>query len=259
MWHKLAALSMALGLLWGGMGGAQAETLEIAGLGKLDFGKSVTVTDGGQSAIGPFMIAGTHQKGYGKTARAAMWSILTVPPGMNLYPEKPPFPYDSMHLYQLRTSDVRGTYSVGLFVIQGKEEDFFHEGNRKAARFWQNAFRQDAERPVSLFGMPKIQREEFQSLIDRVLEEKKDASMHVEILSFTPWRAVKNEDGSYRWNQEAKVIITNPKGLSFPMWLSVNLLKAGDTYYLIEINGSHTAEEKFAKNLLMGFYQMKRE
>lgn len=258
MWRKLAALSMTLGLMLGGMGGAQAETLDIAGLGTLDFGKSVTVTDGSQSAIGPFMIAGTHQKGYGKTARAAMWSILTVPPGMNLYPEKPPFPYDSMHLYQLRTSDVRGTYSVGLFVIQGKEEYFFHEGNRKAALFWQNAFRQDTERPVSLFGMPKIQREEFQALMDRVLEEKKDASMHVEILTFTPWRAVKNEDGSYRWNQEAKVIITNERGLSFPMWLSVNLLKSGDTYYLIEINGSHTAEEKFAKNLLMGFYQMKR-
>lgn len=259
MWRKLAVLSMTIGLLLGGMGMAKAEILDIAGLGKLDFGKSVTVTDGSQSAIGSFMIAGTHQKDYGKTARAAMWSILTVPPGMNLYPEKPPFPYDSMHLYQLRTSDVRGTYSAGLFVVQGTEADFFHEGNRKAARFWQSAFRQDTERPVSLFGMPKIQREEFQALTDRVLEEKKDASMHVEILSFTPWRAMKNEDGSYRWNQEAKVIITNEKGLSFPLWLSVYLLKAGDTYYLIEINGSHTAQEKLEKSLLMAFYRLQRE
>lgn len=35
-----------------------------------------------------------------------MWSILAVPPGMNMYPEKGPYPYDSLHMYQL----VKKTY-----------------------------------------------------------------------------------------------------------------------------------------------------
>lgn len=259
MWHKLVALSMTLALTWGGFGLVGAESLDIQGLGSMDLGKDVTITDGAKSSIGSFMIASTHTKDYGKTARAAMWSILTVPPGMNLYPETAPFPYDSMHLYQIRKSDVRGTYSAGVFVIQGTEEDFFHEGKKKAATFWRNAFRQDAERPVALFGMPKIHTEEFQALMDQILAEKKDASMKVKILSFTPWRAIRNADGTYRWGQEAKVIVTNERGLSFPLWISSSLLKAGNRYYLIEVNGSHAAEDKFSKDLLMGFYQLKRD
>lgn len=120
-----------------------------------------------------------------------MWSILTVPPGMQLYPEKAPYPYDSMHMYQIRKTDVRGTYSAGIYVISGTEKDFFHEGHPKAARFWSTAFLEDAKRPTSLFGMPKIQTSEFQALVDQVLSEKKGPSIHVKILKFVPWRAFK--------------------------------------------------------------------
>lgn len=120
-----------------------------------------------------------------------MWSILTVPPGMQLYPEKAPYPYDSMHMYQIRKTDVRGTYSAGIYVISGTEKDFFHEGHPKAARFWSTAFLEDAKRPTSLFGMPKIQTSEFQALVDQVLSETKGPSIHVKILKFVPWRAFK--------------------------------------------------------------------
>ncbi len=258
MWHKLCSLCLAGLLSLGGWSLASADTLFIQGLGTIDLGKEVTVTDGAKSQVGPFMISGTHRKDYGKSARAAMWSILTVPPGMNLYPEKAPFPYDTLHLYQIRKSDVRGTYSAGVFVVKGTAEDFFHEGNKKAEAFWENAFREDAERPTSLFGMPKIRTEEFQALMDQILAEKKDTSLHVKILTFTPWRAIKNEDGTYRWGQEAKVIITNDKGLAFPLWILVNLFKEGNTYYLIEINGSHVAADQLEKSLLYGFYRMRR-
>ena len=47
-------------------------------------------------------------------------------------------------------------------------------------------------------------------------------------------------------------------GLSFPLWISANLLKAGDKYYLIEVNGSHAAAEQLSDLLLYGFYRMKR-
>lgn len=258
MINKLFPLALSAALVFGGFSLSLAEDLVIEGLGRMPFPKDVTVTDGGASQLNHFMIAGTHQKDYGKSARAAMWSILTVPPGMQLYPEKAPYPYDSMHMYQIRKTDVRGTYSAGIYVISGTEKDFFHEGHPKAARFWATAFREDAERPTSLFGMPKIQTSEFQALVDHVLSEKKGPSMQVKILKFVPWRAFKNEDGTYRWGQEAKVILTNEKGLSFPLWISANLLKAGDKYYLIEVNGSHAAADQLSNLLLYGFYRIKR-
>lgn len=58
-----------------------------------------------------------------------MWSMLAVPPGMNLYPEKEPYPYDSLHLYQLVKRTVSGTYTAAVLVFSGTEEDFFHGGN----------------------------------------------------------------------------------------------------------------------------------
>lgn len=258
MIKKLFPLALSAALVFGGFLLSSAEDLVIDGLGCLPFPKDVTVTDGGGSELSRFMIEGTHRKNYGRSARAAMWSILTVPPGMQLYPEKAPYPYDSMHMYQIRKTDVRGTYSAGIYVISGTEKDFFHEGHPKAARFWSTAFLEDAKRPTSLFGMPKIQTSEFQALVDQVLSEKKGPSIQVKILRFVPWRAFKNEDGTYRWGQEAKVILTNEKGLSFPLWISANLLKAGDKYYLIEVNGSHAAAEQLSDLLLYGFYRMKR-
>ncbi len=258
MRKKLCGFALALSMTWAGACLASAEDLVIDGLGRLPFDQGITVTDGGGTKLNEFMKAVIHQKDYGKSARAAMWSILTVPPGMNLYPDKPPYPYDSMHMYQIRKSDVRGMYNAGVFVIKGTAEDFFHGGKPKAANFWKDAFREDAERPTSLFGMPKIRTEEFQALMDQVLAEKKGPSMKVKILTFSPWRALPNEDGTYRWVQEAKVILTNDKGLSFPLWITSSLLKQGDTYYLIEINGSHTAADKLADDILYGFYRLKR-
>ena len=258
MIKKLFPLALAAMLSVTGLSISDAEDLVIDGLGRLPFPKDVTVTDGGGSELSRFMIEGTHRENYGRSARAAMWSILTVPPGMQLYPEKAPYPYDSMHMYQIRKTDVRGTYSAGIYVISGTEKDFFHEGHPKAACFWSTAFLEDAKRPTSLFGMPKIQTSEFQALVDQVLSETKGPSIQVKILRFVPWRAFKNEDGTYRWGQEAKVILTNEKGLSFPLWISANLLKAGDKYYLIEVNGSHAAAEQLSDLLLYGFYRMKR-
>ena len=61
-----------------------------------------------------------------------------------------------MHMYQIRKTDVRGTYSAGIYVGSGTEKDFFHEGHPKAARFWTTAFPEDVKHLYSLFGMRKI-------------------------------------------------------------------------------------------------------
>lgn len=257
MFHTVRNITLALSLILGGTGMAQAEDLSIEGLGTIPFGQRVSVTDGGHTAINRFFIEGSHREGYGKSAAAALWAILTVPPGMNLHPEKPPYPYDSLHIYQLKKAKVDGLYTASLFVIKGTEEDFFHEGRKKAREFWRSAFREDAERPTSLFGLPKIQISEFQSLIDHVMEEK-GGKGHVRIQEFTPWRAYKGDDGTYHWAQEVRVVMTNEKGLSFPMWIYSALFKEGDTYFLLMTNGSHATAREMEPILIYGFYSLKR-
>lgn len=257
MFHGLRNVGLALAIALGGLLPAGAEDLTIEGLGTIPFGREITVTDGGHTAINKFFIEGSHQKGYGKSAGAAVWAILTVPPGMNLHPEKPPYPYDSLHIYQLKKSKVSGLYTASVFVIRGTEEDFFHEGKKRDAAFWKNAFREDAERPTSLFGLPKIQLSEFQGFVDHVMEEK-GGKGHVRIQSFAPWRAFKGDDGTYHWAQEVRVVMTNEKGLSFPMWIYSALFKEGDTYFLILTTGSHATAEELENTLLYGYYSLKR-
>ena len=184
--------------------------------------------------------------------------FLTTPPGMDMYPDRAPYPYDSLHLYQIRKSDIRGTYSASVSVVKGTEEAFFHGKGEKAARFWERAFHEDATRPHSLFGMPKISIEEYQRMLNGRLDEIKGQKLQAELVSFSPWHAYKNRDGTYRWTQEARVIISDERHLSYPMWVYTNLYRQGGMYYLIIVQGSHTAAEKIGKNLLYAFYGLER-
>lgn len=237
---------------------AAAEDLVIDGLGKLSFGEDVQITDGGGSRAETIFKKSGHRKDYGKTDWAAVMYFLTTPPGMDMYPDRAPYPYDSLHLYQIRKSDIRGTYSASVSVVKGTEEAFFHGKRETAARFWERAFHEDATRPHSLFGLPKISIEEYQRMLNSRLDEIKGQKPQAELVSFSPWHAYKNHDGTYRWTQEARVIISDERHLSYPMWIYTNLYRQGSMYYLIIVQGSHTAAEKIGKNLLYAFYGLER-
>lgn len=83
---KYAALSLLLAC--GGAGLSQADNLTVQGLGTIPLGDKIRVTDGKDNEIGKAFVATSHQKNYGKTARAAMWSMLTVPAGHGNVPGK---------------------------------------------------------------------------------------------------------------------------------------------------------------------------
>ena len=87
-------LALSAALVLGGAAGARADDLVIDGLGKIPLGNAVTVQNGNGTDIQNFLKKGAERKGYGKTSNAAMWTLMTVPPGMNVYPEQPPYPYD---------------------------------------------------------------------------------------------------------------------------------------------------------------------
>ena len=70
--------------------------------------EDVQITDGGGSRAETIFKKSGHRKDYGKTDWAAVMYFLTTPPGMDMYPDRAPYPYDSLHLYQIRKSDIRG-------------------------------------------------------------------------------------------------------------------------------------------------------
>ena len=120
---RLRNIVLAASLLMGGWQAAMAEDLTIAGLGTLPLDSRISITDGKDNVMMDLFKKETKKRGYGKTARVLMWSMLAVPPGMNLYPEKAPYPYDSLHLYQLVKRTVSGTYTApALRTISSMKE-----------------------------------------------------------------------------------------------------------------------------------------
>lgn len=258
MKKKLCALAAAV-LLAAGGGMTAAQDLKIPGLGTFPFGQKVSVTDGSGSRVGDWIKDSVKGKGYGNTKQAVLDNFLYVPPGMKLFPEKPPYPYDSLRIYQIRKDMVQGDYTATIYVISGTEQELFAKAPKGAVRFWRNAFREDAARPTSLFGRPKISAEEFQADLDEAIAEKKGSTESVKLLTLSGWHPAENDDGSFRWEQEVRGIMTNSRGLSFPFWGQSVLYRNGDNYYLMEFRGSHAAAQALEKDLLYALYRLERE
>lgn len=82
--------------------------------------------------------------------------------------------------------------------------------------------------------------------------------MKIKVMSFAPWHAYKNADGTYRWQQEAKAVVTDYRGLSFPVWIYSAFFREGDQYFLIYLEGSHMAGAELDEPWLASLYQLKR-
>lgn len=254
IWHRVAALAAGFSLLCCVAGAAD---LSVPGLGTIPLGGKLELTDCGGSALEKALVSRRQAAGLRQTSLMLARDIASVPPGMKLYSEKGASPIDRLHLYQLIRQDPRGTYTASLMVVDGSGEEFFpRERDRE---FWRNAFHKDSTRPTSLFGRPKISMEEYQSLFDEVLHSAHGPEMKVKVVSFAPWHAFRNGDGSYRWEQSTKIIVTNDKGLSYPVWMDSMLLKNKGRYYLLCLEGSHVSSSHISEPWVTSVYQIRRE
>lgn len=135
------------------------------------------------------------KKGYGRDGKSAHVGLacLPVPPSMNLYPEGALSLRLSSSVPASKTDRFRRIHAA---VSSGTEDDFFHEGGRKAALFRQDAFREDAGH-TSLFSMPRFPLPNFRDFLDEMMKEKGDGDQAVKILTFNPWHAFRDGDGTY--------------------------------------------------------------
>ena len=242
--------------LLAGMMTVSAESAAVEGLGKFPFGSRVEVTAGSESLVENLFC------GKGRASLQAMGKIIcksAVPPGVHLYREEGTFPYDLLRLYQLRTEDMQGEYAAFLFVLSGEERELFPHQNKKVISFWNQAFYEDGKKPEFLFGIPKISLAEYQSEWEQFLQKEKIRDIKVKISDISPWHRYKNKDGSYRWSQECRLLISRNGQGAVPLWIDSHFYKAGHVYYLITAVGSHMAGNKLGGYVLYGADGLERE
>ncbi len=236
--------------------GAGAEDLAIEGLGTLPFGKDIHVTDGRGTAVEGMMRRSFSGADHQDTKRSHLMRFLTVPEGMFLAHGEDS-PLSRMRVYQLVQQDMRTTYTMMVFVFSGDEEEIFR-GKQKNMRFWDKAFQKDGGNP----GMPgrALNVEEFRQSAARAMEEGSGTAPDFRILDGSSWKKYTNEDGTLRWQQQVKAIVTNEKGLVMPLWTeSVLYRNLAGRYYFLIFTGSHESGRKLSDALLYGLYQLRRE
>lgn len=230
--------------------------LSVPGLGTIPLPHDMQLVDGKGSSVEKMFIENTQRPDFGESSQAAFMEIVAIPPGMDLFAEKGTHPFNRAHLYQLQMKKPQGQYTAGVFVVSGNGKELFPDSRVRA--FWDKAFSEGSDRPTSLFGLPKIQLSEYQSIFDRFLASRKGNKMKIKVMSFAPWHAYKNADGTYRWQQEAKAVVTDYRGLSFPVWIYSAFFREGDQYFLIYLEGSHMAGAELDEPWLASLYQLKR-
>lgn len=259
MLRKLKAGLAALALSFAALLPAEADNLVIDGLGSFPLGNDIKVEDGGQTYLESAMKKERARKDYSKTGSALLSDLLTVPPGVELYPKKAPFPVESMHVYQLFTGRVTGMYSAMVFVYSGNDQDLFQGASRRDKEFWtKKAFISGPDRPTGLFGLLRIRPEEYQSVVDHVEKEVQGGRNHIQVLDVMPWHALKEQNGSWHWEQETKVIVTDEKDLSYPLWTDASFYKNGNRYYLVVVSGSHSSRDILGPVLTGAKYTLTR-
>ncbi len=236
--------------------GAAAADLAIEGLGTLPFGREIHVTDGRGTAVEAMMQRNLAAPGHQETKRSHLMRFLTVPDGM-LLAHGEGSPLSRVRVYQLVRQDMRTTYTMMVFVFSGDEKEIF-EGNQKKMRFWDGAFQKGPGRP-EMAGRA-LNTEEFRQNARRAMNEGSGAAPDFRILDGSSWKKYTNEDGTIRWQQQAKYVVTNEKGLAMPMWTeSVLYRNLAGRYYFLIFTGSHESGRKLSDAVLYGLYQLERE
>ena len=236
--------------------GAGAEDLAIEGLGTLPFGKDIHVTDGRGTAVEEMMRRNFSAAIHQDTKESHLMHFLTVPEGMILS-HGSDSPLSRVRVYQLVQQDMRTTYTMMVFVFSGDEEELFR-GKKEKISFWDRAFRKEESGPA----MPgrALNVEEFRQNAERAMEEGRGAAPDFRILDGSSWKKYTNEDGTLRWQQQVKSIVTNEKGLVMPLWTeSVLYRNLAGRYYFLIFTGSHQSGRKLSDAVLYGLYQLRRE
>lgn len=234
-----------------------AAPLRIDGLGTLPFSENVRVTDGAGTAVEAMFQRGMTVPEKKKTKAGEFMRKLTVPEGMALrgYEDAPA---SRVHIYQLVTEGKQGIYTMNVFAFSGDAEELF-QGNKKRAAFWDAAFRGE-KRMEAADGGQTIGLGEYAKSLKSAVEKGTGDAPEFKLLDASPWKPFRNDDGTVRWQQQVKLVLTRPDGFTIPMWTdSVLYRNTAGRYYLILFTGSHESGRHMESDVLAGLYRIERE
>lgn len=256
MKKKLWALALAAALMSGGA--AQGEDMHISGLGTLPFAKDIRVIDGGGTAVESMLRQSMAQPQDRQSPRAAILRFFTMPPGAIVSNGTMDSPAGRARIYQLVKETSHAMYTMTAVAFAGTEEELFPR-NKKIRAWWDEAFRQGGKvgraREMTLISL-----EDFQRAAREVMARREGDAVEFRVIEAAPWRAYHNDDGTTRWQQQVKFVITTENGLRAAVWMeSVLYRDEAGTYHFLIFSGSHESGRQFAEELLYALYQIRRE
>lgn len=256
MKRRMTALALTAFLALGGAAGA--DDLYIPGLGTLPFPQDVRVTDGSGTAVEAMLRQSMARPQARGTKRAELMRFLTMPEGMTVADGTADSPAARARIYQLVKDTYRGTCTMTAVVFSGGGDELFRKGRRAEETWWAGAF--DPASPPEGRAQVLITLDEFRQAARRAMEGKSGDLPDFRILDASPWKRYGNDDGTVRWQQNVKFVITTESGFIAPAWMeSVLYRNAAGRYYFLIFTGSHESGRQLDDDLLYALYGLRRE
>ena len=182
-----------------------------------------------------------------------------MPEGMTVSNGTADSPAARARIYQLVKDTHGGTCTMTAVVFSGDGDELFPKGEKAAMKWWADAFRPGAKSGADRQRV-LISLDEFRQAAGRAMDGKSGGPVEYEVLAATPWKSYGNDDGTVRWQQSVKFVITTEKGLMVPTWMESALYRnAAGRYYFLIFTGSHESGRQFEDELLYALYQIGRE
>lgn len=252
----LAALVLTAALAAGTT--VHADDMTIPGLGTVPFPDGVQVTDGSGTAVEAMLRQSMAHPEGGRTKRTELMRFLTMPEGMTVADGAADSPAANARIYQLVKTLPSGVYTMTCVVFSGDGDELFRKDKKEERAFWDAAFRPGAE--TGKRAQVMITLDEFRQAARRASEGQPGEDVDFRILDASPWKAYHNDDGTVRWQQNVKFVITTERGFVAPAWMeSVLFRNPAGRYYFLIFTGSHESGRQLDDDLLYGLYQLRRE
>lgn len=256
MKRRIMALALTGLLALGGAAGA--EDMVVPGLGTLPFSQDVRVTDGEGTAVEGMLRQSMVRPQARGTKRTELMRFLTMPEGMTVADGTADSPAARARIYQLVKDTHRGTCTMTVVVFSGDGDELFRKDRRAEETWWAGAF-DPASQPQGRV-QDVITLDEFRAAARRAMEGKSGDLPDFQILDASPWKRYGNDDGTVRWQQNVKFVITTESGFVAPAWMeSVLYRNAAGRYYFLIFTGSHESGRQLNDDLLYALYGLRRE
>lgn len=255
---KQGILVLALTALLTSPWAARAEDMVISGLGTVPFAKEIRIIDGAGTAIESMLRKSMAQPEDQRSKRASLMRFFTMPLGAAVSNGTDDCPAARARIYQLVKEGRIGMHTMTVVAFFGTGEELFPR-SKKLRAWWDEAFRTGGKVGKAR-EMTLISVDDFERAAREVMNRGEGEAVDFDVLEASPWRAYHNDDGTVRWQQTVKFVVTTRNGLLSAVWLESVLFRNDDgQYHFLIFSGNHESGNQLTDEILYALYQIRRD